>query len=71
MFRSRRAEGAMATPHVRGSLGLIAATGQDVLRVLATFEAANRPLPARVYETRSSAAVRASGLAERRYTMAA
>ena len=40
-------------------------------RNLAAFEAANRPAPARVYETRSAAAVRASGLAERRYAMAA
>ena len=40
-------------------------------RNLAAFEAANRPVPARVYETRSAAAVRASGLAERRYAMAA
>jgi tetratricopeptide (TPR) repeat protein len=40
-------------------------------RNLAAFEAASRPVPARVYETRSAAAVRASGLAERRYAMAA
>jgi tetratricopeptide (TPR) repeat protein len=40
-------------------------------RNLATFEAALRSVPARVYETRSAAAVRASGLAERRYTIAA
>jgi tetratricopeptide (TPR) repeat protein len=40
-------------------------------RNLAAFEAALRPLPARLYETRSAAAVRASGLTERRYAMAA
>jgi tetratricopeptide (TPR) repeat protein len=40
-------------------------------RNLAAFEAALRPVPARVYETRSAAAVRAAGLAERRYAMAA
>jgi tetratricopeptide (TPR) repeat protein len=39
-------------------------------RNLAAFEAALRP-PARVYETRSAASVRASGLAERRYAEAA
>jgi tetratricopeptide (TPR) repeat protein len=39
-------------------------------RNLAAFEAALRP-PARVYETRSAASVRASGLAERRYAIAA
>jgi tetratricopeptide (TPR) repeat protein len=40
-------------------------------RNLAAFEAALRPVPASVYETRSAAAVRASGLTERRYAMAA
>ena len=39
-------------------------------RNLAAFEAALRPRAARVYETRSAASVRASGLAERRSSMA-
>ncbi len=40
-------------------------------RNLAAFETASRPVPVRVYETRSAVAVRVSGLAERRYAMAA
>jgi tetratricopeptide (TPR) repeat protein len=40
-------------------------------RNLVAFETANRPVPARVYETRSAVAVRDTGLAERRYAMAA
>jgi tetratricopeptide (TPR) repeat protein len=40
-------------------------------RNLAAFEAAIRPARTRVYETRSAATVRISGLAERRYALAA
>jgi hypothetical protein len=35
-------------------------------RNLAAFETATRPVPARTWETRSTSAIRASGLAERR-----
>jgi hypothetical protein len=40
-------------------------------RNLAAFEAAIRPARPRTWETRSEAAVRASGQAERRYSQAA
>ena len=40
-------------------------------RNLAIFEAATRPIPVNLYETRTSAAVRASGLSERRLARAA
>jgi tetratricopeptide (TPR) repeat protein len=38
---------------------------------LAAFEAASKPIAAKIWETRTAGAVRTSGLAERRYSMAA
>jgi tetratricopeptide (TPR) repeat protein len=40
-------------------------------RNLAAFEAANKPITVKIWETRSAGAVRTSGLAERRFAMAA
>jgi tetratricopeptide (TPR) repeat protein len=40
-------------------------------RNLAAFEAANKPITAEIWETRSAGAVRTSGLAERRFAIAA
>ncbi|MCY2988457.1 MAG: hypothetical protein NTY19_11410 [Planctomycetota bacterium] len=40
-------------------------------RNLAAFEAANKPITTKIWETRSASAIRTSGLAERRFAMAA
>ena len=40
-------------------------------RTLAAFEAANKPITTKIWETRSASAIRTSGLAERRFAMAA
>lgn len=40
-------------------------------RNLAAFEAANKPITVKIWETRSAGAVRTSGLAERRFALAA
>jgi tetratricopeptide (TPR) repeat protein len=46
-------------------------TNERARRNLAAFEAATRPQPVRVYETRSKSAIRASGLSERRLQLPA
>jgi hypothetical protein len=46
-------------------------TNERARRNLATFEAAGRPIPASAYETRDRAAIRVSGLSERRSRPAA
>jgi tetratricopeptide (TPR) repeat protein len=46
-------------------------TNERARRNLATFEAADRPIPASAYETRDRAAIRVSGLSERRSRPAA
>jgi hypothetical protein len=46
-------------------------TNERAHRNLATLESAARPLPASAYETRDKAAIRISGLSERRFRPAA
>jgi tetratricopeptide (TPR) repeat protein len=46
-------------------------TNERARRNLATFEAADRPIPANAYETRDRSAIRVSGLSERRFRPAA
>jgi tetratricopeptide (TPR) repeat protein len=46
-------------------------TNERARRNLAAFEAAARPIPASAYETRDKAAIRVSGLSERRFRPAA
>ena len=46
-------------------------TNERAKRNLAAFDAATRPIAQKIWETRTAPAVRTSGLAERRFAMAA